>query len=138
MLAWWTRGNNRSYTATLTQRTVPGSQTPSFLLGLADPMHSADGLQLMGRVEDRLHQQHMSRFDDVQTVGAGVQREEEDVDLFIVFEGAQVFLENFKSTHSERSEESPSGRHEMFIDRKVTFFFHFYFQFIHQYVCKDI
>lgn len=104
MLAWWTSGNNRSYTETSAQRTVLGSQTPSFLLGLADPVNSADGLQLVGRVEDRLHQQHVSRFDDVQTVGAGVQREEEDVDLFIVFEGAQILLENFELTHSERSE----------------------------------
>ncbi len=57
-------------------------------------MHSADGLELVSRVEDRLHQQHMSRLNDVQTVGAGVKRKEEDVDLFIVFEGTEILLEN--------------------------------------------
>lgn len=56
-------------------------------------MHSAYGLELVSRVEDRLYQQHVSRLDDVQTVGAGVERKEEDVDLFFVFEGAQVLLE---------------------------------------------
>lgn len=68
--------------------------TPCFLLGLADPVHSADGLELVSRVEDRLHQQHVSRFDDVQTVGPGVERKEEDVDLLFVFEGTQVLLGN--------------------------------------------
>lgn len=72
----------------------PVKITPCFLLGLADPVHSAYGLELVSRVEDRLHQQHVSRFDDVQTIGAGVERKEEDVDLFIVFEGAQILLEN--------------------------------------------
>lgn len=56
-------------------------------------MHSAYGLELVSRVEDRLYQQHVSRLDDVQTIGAGVERKEEDVDLFFVFEGAQVLLE---------------------------------------------
>ena len=69
--------------------------TPCFLLGLANPMHSAYGLELVSRVEDRLHQQHMSRFDDVQTIGAGVERKEKDVDLFFVFEGAQILLEHW-------------------------------------------
>lgn len=55
-------------------------------------MHPADGLELVGRVEDGLHQQHVGRLDDVQPVGAGVEREEEDVDLLIVLEGAQVLL----------------------------------------------
>lgn len=100
-------------------------------------MHSADGLQLVGRVEDGLHQQHMSRFDDVQTVGAGVQREEEDVDLFIVFEGAQIFLENFMSTHSERSENLKVADMRC-LSTGRSLFFHFYFQFIHPYVRKDI
>lgn len=68
--------------------------TPRGLLGLADPVHSAYGLQLVSRVEDRLHQQHVSRLDDVQAVGAGVERKEEDVDLFFVFEGAQILLGN--------------------------------------------
>lgn len=64
-------------------------------------MHSADGLELVSRVEDRLHQQHVSRFDDVQTVGPGVERKEEDVDLFFVFEGTQVLLENLSYNHTK-------------------------------------
>lgn len=56
-------------------------------------MHPADGLQLVSRVEDRLDQQHVRRLDDVQPVGARVERQEEDVDLLVVFEGAQVLLE---------------------------------------------
>lgn len=62
------------------------------LLGLSDAVHPADGLELVSRVEDRLHQQHVGRLDDVQPVGAGVEREEEDVDLLIILEGAQVLL----------------------------------------------
>lgn len=49
-------------------------------------MHSAYGLELVSRVEDRLDQQHVSGFDDVQTVGTSVERKEEDVDLSIIFE----------------------------------------------------
>lgn len=73
--------------------------TPHFLLGLADPVHSADGLQLVSGVEDRLDQQHVSGFDDVQAIGAGVEREEEDVDLLFVFEGAQILLGKLESVH---------------------------------------
>lgn len=62
-------------------------------LGLADAVHPADGLQLVGRVEDGLDQQHVRRLDDVQAVGARVERQEQDVDLLLVFEGAQVLLE---------------------------------------------
>ena len=68
--------------------------TSCFLLGLSNPVHSADGLELVSGVEDRLHQQHVSRFDDVQPVGAGVERKEQDVDLLFVFEGAEILLEN--------------------------------------------
>lgn len=56
-------------------------------------MDSADGLELVGGVQDGLHQQDVGRLDDVQPVGAGVEREEEDVDLLLVLEGAQVLLE---------------------------------------------
>lgn len=61
---------------------------------MADPVNSADGLELVSGVEDRLDQQHVSRLDDVQAVGAGVERKEEDVDLFFVLEGAQILLGN--------------------------------------------
>lgn len=60
-------------------------------------MHSADGLELVRWVEDRLDQQHVRGLDDVQPVGAGVQRQQQDVDLFVVFEGAQVLLESMSS-----------------------------------------
>ena len=56
-------------------------------------MYPADGLQLMGRVEDGLHQQNMGGLDDVQPVGACVERQQQDVDLLLVLEGAQVLLE---------------------------------------------
>lgn len=72
----------------------PASPPLGFLLGLSDAVHSADGLQLVRRVEDGLDQQHVRGLDDVQPVGAGVQGQQEDVDLFIVLEGAQVLLEN--------------------------------------------
>lgn len=70
----------------------PEDRSPHFLLGLADPVHSAYGLELVSRVEDRLDQQHVSGFDDVQTVGTSVERKEEDVDLSIIFERAQILL----------------------------------------------
>lgn len=66
--------------------------TPCFLLGLADPVHPANGLELVSGVEDGLDQQHVSCFDDVQPVGARVEGEEKNVDLLFVFEGAQVLL----------------------------------------------
>lgn len=72
----------------------PAPRSLAFLLGLSNAVHSADGLQLVRWVEDRLDQQHMRGLDDVQPVGAGVQGQQQDVDLFIVFEGAQVLLEN--------------------------------------------
>lgn len=65
---------------------------PSILLGLANPVDSADGLELVSRVKDGLHQQNVGGFNDVQTIGAGVERKQQDVDLFIIFEGAQIFL----------------------------------------------
>lgn len=61
--------------------------------GLANPVHSAYGLELVSRVEDGLHQQNVGGFNDVQTIRARVERKQEDVDLFIIFEGAQIFLE---------------------------------------------
>lgn len=57
-------------------------------------MHPADGLQLVRWVEDRLDEQHVCRFDDVQTVGARVKRKKQNVDLLLIFEGAQILLEN--------------------------------------------
>lgn len=67
--------------------------SPGLLLGLADPVNPAYGLELVSRVQDGLHQQNVGGLDDVQTVRAGVERKQEDVDLFIIFEGAQIFLE---------------------------------------------
>lgn len=66
---------------------------PSVLLGLANPVDSADGLELVSRVKDGLHQQNVGGFNDVQTIGARVERKQQDVDLFIIFERAQIFLE---------------------------------------------
>lgn len=75
---------------------IPGGVAPSpslgLLLGLPDAVHSADGLQLVRRVEDGLHQQHVRGLDDVQPVGAGVEGQQQDVDLLVVLEGAQVLL----------------------------------------------
>lgn len=70
------------------------SKLSSFLLGLANPVHPADGLELMSWVEDWLNQQHVSRFNDVQTVWARVKRKKQNVDLLFIFEGAQILLEN--------------------------------------------
>lgn len=56
-------------------------------------MHPANGLQLVSWVEDWFDQQHVSRFNDVQAVGAGVKRKKQNVDLLFVFERAQVLLE---------------------------------------------
>lgn len=75
----------------------PASPSLGFLLGLSNAVHSADGLQLVCRVEDRLDQQHVRGLDDVQPVGASVQGQQEDVDLFIVLEGAQVLLEKMSN-----------------------------------------
>lgn len=86
-LNWW-KSSRLKYCCPLTDL------TPCSLLGLANPVHSANGLELVSGVEDWLHQQHVGRFDDVQTIGAGVERKEENVDLFFVFEGAQILLEN--------------------------------------------
>lgn len=61
-------------------------------------MHSADGLQLVGGVEDGLHQQDVGGLDDVQPVGARVEGEEEDVDLVLVLEGAEVLLGQNRQT----------------------------------------
>lgn len=69
---------------------------PCLLLGLANPVHSAYGLELVSRVKDRLHQQHVSGLNDVQTIGASVERQQEDVDPFVILEGAQIFLEMWK------------------------------------------
>lgn len=69
------------------------SPPPRPLLGLADPVHSAYGLELVSRVEDRLHQQNVSGLNDVETIGASVKRKQEDVDPFIILEGAQILLE---------------------------------------------
>lgn len=55
-------------------------------------MHASDGLQLVGGVEDGLHQQHVRGLNDVQPVGARVQRKQQDVDLHLVLERAQVLL----------------------------------------------
>lgn len=68
-------------------------------LGLADAMHSADGLQLMRWVENGLYKQHMCSLDDVQAVWPCVQRQQQDVDLLIIFESTQVLLKgNHKHT----------------------------------------
>lgn len=56
-------------------------------------MNSADGLELMSWVEDGFNQQHVSSFDDVQAVGARVERKEKNVDFVFVFERAQILLE---------------------------------------------
>lgn len=66
---------------------------PIVLLGLANPVDSADGLELVSRVKDGLHQQNVGGLNDVQTIGARVERKQQDVDLFIIFERAQIFLE---------------------------------------------
>lgn len=76
----------------LTQQSPP-TPPPSVLLGLANPVDSADGLELVSRVKDGLHQQNVGGFNDVQTIGARVERKQQDVDLFIIFERAQIFLE---------------------------------------------
>lgn len=75
----------------------PAPTLLGFLLGLSDAVHSADGLQLMRRVEDGLDEQHVRCLDDIQPVWASVQGEQEDVDLFIVLEGAQVLLESMSN-----------------------------------------
>lgn len=63
---------------------------------MTNPVHSAYGLELMSRIKDWLHQQNVSGLNDVQTIGASVERKQEDVDPFIVLEGAQVFLKMWK------------------------------------------
>lgn len=61
-------------------------------LGLADAVHSADGLQLMCWVENGLHKQHMGSLDNVQAIWPCVQRQQQDVDLLFIFERTQVLL----------------------------------------------
>lgn len=77
--------------------------TLCYLLGLADPVHPANRLQLVSWVQDWLNQQHVSRFNDVQAVGARVKRKKEDVDLLFVFKGAQILL-NDKQSVTYKSE----------------------------------
>ena len=45
-------------------------------------MNSADGLQLVGGVENRLNQEHMVGFDQVQPVGPGFKRHQKDFHIF--------------------------------------------------------
>lgn len=70
--------------------------SPLFSLGLADAVHPANGLELMGRVQDGFHQQNMSGLDDVESVGTRVQGKEQDIYLLFIFERAEVFLKQFR------------------------------------------
>lgn len=90
MLAWWTESNGKPLKEVSWWMQAVD---PCLLLGLANPVHSAYGLELVSRVKDRLHQQNVSGFNDVQTIGASVERKQEDVYPFIILEGAQIFLE---------------------------------------------
>ena len=53
-------------------------------LGLADPVHTADGLQLLRGVEDGLHQQDVAGLDQVEAVGARGDGQEEDFHVLTV------------------------------------------------------
>ena len=56
------------------------------LLGLANPVDSANGLHLAGWVQDWFHQEHMGSLDDVQPLAAGVDGKEEGSDVWLLLE----------------------------------------------------
>ena len=51
---------------------------------LSDPVNPSNGLELLGRVQQRLHQDHPAGFYQVQTVGSLAQRHQQDLHVIPV------------------------------------------------------
>lgn len=51
-------------------------------------MHSSDGLQFLGRIEDRFDEKDMRCFDQIQTLGAGRkgQQQARDIQIWILYQ----------------------------------------------------
>ena len=53
----------------------------SSLLCLSHPVHTANSLLLSTDIQQRLNEQHVCGLDDVQTLGAGMERKEENIHI---------------------------------------------------------
>jgi len=61
-------------------------------LCLSDAMNSPNGLQFLRRVENRLDKQDVSSFDQVEAVGTGVNRQQQNADVTVAPEALQILL----------------------------------------------
>lgn len=60
--------------------------------GLSDSVHASDSLELLRGVEYRLHQQDVRGLNQVQTVGAGVDGQQEGRHVVTRLKAGQTFL----------------------------------------------